>query len=203
MSKQFLFIIFISTTINFHAQDSKAERQAKLDAKKEKKEIQNTIVTKSGYSIAVDQEILIGVGSTPDGDFKYIRRNSGSLFAYYSTTGYQGEANAANAFPRSQSGFKFKVKAIERRGDEKRGYVNYLKIGIGLVNYEVDIENAIAFGEVVLSDQFITDGRTTSIKYDEKTFSVADELIKLKRLMDEGILTREEFDSQKKKLLEK
>lgn len=33
-------------------------------------------------------------------------------------------------------------------------------------------------------------------------FSVADELLKLKKLMDEGIITKEEFEAQKKKLLE-
>ena len=32
--------------------------------------------------------------------------------------------------------------------------------------------------------------------------SVADELLKLKKLMDEGILTKEEFEAQKKKLLD-
>ena len=34
-------------------------------------------------------------------------------------------------------------------------------------------------------------------------FSVADELLKLKKLMDEGIITKEEFEAQKKKLLDK
>ena len=33
------------------------------------------------------------------------------------------------------------------------------------------------------------------------SFSVADEIYKLKALLDEGLLTREEFDAQKKKLL--
>lgn len=33
------------------------------------------------------------------------------------------------------------------------------------------------------------------------TFSVADELLKLKLLMDVGVLSQEEFDAQKKKLL--
>jgi len=32
--------------------------------------------------------------------------------------------------------------------------------------------------------------------------SVADELLKLKKLLDEGVLTQQEFDAQKKKLLE-
>ncbi|MDR0659971.1 MAG: SHOCT domain-containing protein [Prevotellaceae bacterium] len=33
-------------------------------------------------------------------------------------------------------------------------------------------------------------------------FSVADELLKLKKLLDEGIITKEEFEAQKKKLLD-
>ena len=32
---------------------------------------------------------------------------------------------------------------------------------------------------------------------------IADELKKLKELMDDGVLTKEEFDEQKKKLLKK
>jgi hypothetical protein len=33
-------------------------------------------------------------------------------------------------------------------------------------------------------------------------YSVADEIRKLKKLLDEGIITQEEFENQKKKLLE-
>jgi hypothetical protein len=33
------------------------------------------------------------------------------------------------------------------------------------------------------------------------SFSVADELIKLKGLVDAGVLTQEEFDAQKRKLI--
>ena len=35
----------------------------------------------------------------------------------------------------------------------------------------------------------------------ENDFSVADELLKLKSLLDEGIITEDEFDKQKAKLL--
>lgn len=37
---------------------------------------------------------------------------------------------------------------------------------------------------------------------DNKNISVADELLKLKNLLDKGIITEEEFDSQKKKFLD-
>jgi len=203
MKKIVLFLFLLSIGTNSYSQNSKEERQAKIDAKKLKKIVPDTLITRCGYPITVKQDIIIGVGSTPDGDFKFIRRNSASLFAYYSTNGFQGEANAANAFPRNQSGYKFTVKAIEQRGSEKHGYVNYLKIGSGIVNYEVDIENAISFGEIVIPDQYIPQEKKVPTKSDEKTFSVADELIKLKSLLDEGVLTNEEFQSQKKKLLER
>ena len=36
---------------------------------------------------------------------------------------------------------------------------------------------------------------------EEKSISVADELIKLKKLVEEGVLTQDEFDKQKEKLL--
>lgn len=37
----------------------------------------------------------------------------------------------------------------------------------------------------------------------EKSFSASDELIKLKSLLDSGVLTQEEFDTEKKKILSK
>ena len=33
--------------------------------------------------------------------------------------------------------------------------------------------------------------------------SIADEILKLKKLLDDGVLTKEEFETQKKKILEK
>jgi hypothetical protein len=203
MTKIISITMFLIFTVVSYSQTSKEARQAKLDAKKSSKKVSEIFRTKNGYEIAVGQDILIGVGSTPDGDFKFIRRNSSSLFAYYSTNGNQAIANSANAFPRSQSGYKYIVKAIERRGDEKHGYVTYLKIGSGIVNYEIDIENAISSGEIVVPDQFLKNEKNVNVIPSSNTFSVADELIKLKKLLDEGILSQEEFDSQKKKLLER
>ena len=203
MKKITIVLFLFGLNMLCFSQSSKEDRQAKLDAKKLGKVIADTLITKSGYPITVKQDILIGVGSTPDGDFKFIRRNSSSLFAYNSSNGYQGLANSANAFPRNQSGHKYNVKAIERRGSEKRGYVNYIKIGSGMINYEVDIENAISSGEIVIPDEFKQQEEEMPSKFNNQIFSVSDELIKLKKLLDEGVLTKEEFDSQKKKLLER
>jgi hypothetical protein len=164
----------------------------------------DTLFTTSGYKIAEKQEIKIGTGSTPDGDFKFIRRNIASLFAYNSTTGYQGLANSANAFPRSQSGLKYKIKTVEKRGSKKHGYVYYAKIGSGLINYEIDVENAIASGELVVPDEFKPKPKQQAVTVEVKQqMSIADEVTKLKKLLDDGVLTQEEYGAQKKKLLEK
>lgn len=44
-------------------------------------------------------------------------------------------------------------------------------------------------------------GNTQAQAIQQNTFSVADELSKLKALLDSGILTQEEFDQQKNKIL--
>ena len=46
-------------------------------------------------------------------------------------------------------------------------------------------------------------GTTTPVSTSNNNFSLADELLKLKQLLDIGVLTQEEFDEQKNKLLNK
>jgi Short C-terminal domain len=163
----------------------------------------DTLFTTSGYKIVEKQDIKIGTGSMPDGDFKFVRINSASWFAYHSNTGYNGFVNQANSFSRSQSGLNYKIKSIEKRRNKKHGYVYYAKIGSGIINYEIDVENAIASGELNVPDEFKPKTKTAVVVEVKQQVSVADELAKLKKLSDDGILTQEEYEAQKKKLLEK
>jgi hypothetical protein len=60
----------------------------------------------------------------------------------------------------------------------------------------IDIDNAIRYNELV----------TKSLNTEEKVVklsSIADELTKFKKLYDEGILTKDEFEKQKNILLNK
>jgi predicted Zn-dependent peptidase len=84
------------------------------------------------------------------------------------------------------------VAKLEKRGDEQHGYSYYVVLA-GMPRYEVDIENAIASGEVVVP------GRSKNPLAGKN--SVADELVKFKKLLDEGALTQQEFETLKKKLL--
>jgi hypothetical protein len=146
--------------------------------------------------------LKVGVGSMPDGDFKYIRTNSGSLLnvrtdnmGSFTNNSYQ---NQANAFSRSNSGLKFKVLRVENRGTKKNGYVYYAIITDGFVRYEVDVENAIITKELVLPNEYQV---LAKIDNNQTPVSVADEITKLKKLMDDNVITKEEFENQKKKLL--
>jgi hypothetical protein len=149
--------------------------------------------------VYVGQKLKLGTGTMNDGDFKYIRKSNTSLFAYYSPNGNQSAANSANALRRNQSGLEYKVIRIDEKGNKKLGYVYY---PILASRYEVDIDNAIVSGEIVVPDEFKPKQKSMIVEV-KQNISVADELIKLKKLKDDGVITEEEFQAQKKKLLAK
>ncbi|GEJ45244.1 MULTISPECIES: SHOCT domain-containing protein [unclassified Chryseobacterium] len=157
----------------------------------------DTLTTSTGFKIYENLDLKIGTGSMNDGDFKFIRTNASSLFNYYSTTGYQGLANQANSFRRSNSGLIFKVKKIMPRGSKKNGFVYYAKIGSGLMNYEIDIENAIRSGELIVPDEFLPKDKSQRLNQETKY----DRLKKIKELKDSGVLSEDEFQKEKDKIM--
>lgn len=162
----------------------------------------DTLITNVGFKIVENQELTIGTGGMPDGDFKFIRISSTSMFQYTSNNGNNTGKNQANALTRSASGKHYKVVRIDKRGSKKRGYSFYPIINVGATRYEVDIDNAVASGEIKVPDQFLPK-KESPVVVVKQEISVADELTKLKKLYDDGVLTKEEYDAQKKKLLEK
>lgn len=157
----------------------------------------DTLTTSTGFKVYEGLDLKIGTGSMNDGDFKFIRTNASSMFNYYSSTGYQGLANQANSFRRSNSGLTFKVKKIMARGNKRNGYVYYVKIGSGLINYEMDIENAIKSGEVLVPEEFMPKEKSQTQNSETKY----DKLKKIKELRDSGVLSDEEFQKEKDKIM--
>ena len=51
----------------------------------------DTLTTSTGFKVYKGLTLKIGTGSMPDGDFKFIRVNANSMFAYHSNTGYCGQ----------------------------------------------------------------------------------------------------------------
>ena len=158
----------------------------------------DTLTTSTGFKVYKDLDLKIGTGSMNDGDFKFIRTNASSLFNYYSNTGYQGLANQANSFRRSNSGLTFKVKKMITRGNKKNGFVYYAKIGSGMINYEVDLENAIRSRELIIPEEYMPKQKS-QIQYSESKY---DQLKKIKELKDSGVLSEEEFQKEKDKIID-
>jgi hypothetical protein len=151
----------------------------------------DTLYTTSGYKISIGQEIKIGVGTKDNGDFKFITA-ARSLLAMPN--------QRSPSLRSSANGHTATVKKIKAEGNSKNGYVYYIIIGVGEpINYACDIESAIAAGEIVVPEQYKLKAKATATT---QPFSVADELAKLKKLYDDSVITKEEYEAQKKKLLD-
>lgn len=185
MMKKHLILFFFPLYI--HAQDST------------NKMVGDTLVSDYGFKVYKDQQLKVGTGTMPDGDFKYIRIAQTSLFQYQGND--RAGVNSANSLQSNARGLQYKVVRIDKYGNKKRGYVYYPIINVGAVRYQVDLDNAIATGEIEVPDEFKPKPKAVLVEI-KQPVSTADELIKLKKLYDDGILTKEEFEAQKKKLLE-
>jgi len=149
----------------------------------------DTLYTTYGYKITVGQEIKLGTGTRDNGDFKFISVSRNSWMA----------PGPKQAPLRKKSNHHVAVvKKIVQHGNAKNGYIFYAIIGVDdIVNYECEVEDAIAAGEIVVPDEYKHNPNKPG-----QSISVADEITKLKKLYDDGVITKEEFETQKKKLLE-
>lgn len=94
------------------------------------------------------------------------------------------------------------------------GYIQFVLMGSheskGGVMHAVSDENTVIFSngsqykhalEIKEYIEKLNNEPVTQTVIQQSTISVADEIRKLKELLDEGLLTQEEFDEQKKRLL--
>ncbi len=179
--KPLLTILFISLSLSVFAQQLSQSG--------------DTLIASNGMKFYHGLMIKLGTGTLPNGDFKYINTSPTSWIAYAGSV-------TPTSLGKSFSGISFTVKEIKKYGSQKRGYSYHLVLGGGnIVNYHCDIENAITSGEVIVPDEF-KKKQTATIQINQ-TLSVSDELVKLKKLYSDSILTKEEYEAQKKRLLEK
>ena len=159
----------------------------------------DTLYSSSGFKIYKGLELNIGAGSTPDGDFKFIRRNSTGFGAVMATTNNNAYNKDQFSLQRSYAGHKGPVVKIVQRGTKKTGYVYEPLISlVGGVRYEIDVDNAIASGELNVPDEF----KTHSNQAVATTLSIPEQLEKLNKLYKDSVLTKEEYEAQKKKILQ-
>ena len=131
----------------------------------------------------IGDTIKLGRGSTPTGDFAYFQ--VGGVMTSTSTD--LNANNTGRIFSGSNVVIK-KIREYNKKGAQKVLFV----VGAGtFTNYNLWIEDAIATCE-------IEDCKKIDIA--EKSDNL-DRLIKLKKLLDSGAITQNEYDAEKKKIL--
>lgn len=137
----------------------------------------------NGITYKEGDEIKLGRGSDTDGRFVYVFMGGWAM----STNPEANRLGAANA------GLLVTVKKIKKY-NYKRYKGIYMTVGGGNIsNYILDIENAISTCEIEDCKKENNSISTTD-KYDK--------LAKLKKLFDEGVLSEEEYNVEKKKILQ-
>ncbi|RYC70854.1 SHOCT domain-containing protein [Spirosoma sordidisoli] len=173
---------FIATVI-FVAVLGNAYGQASLYGKKQ----EGPLTLEGGKQVSVGDTIHFGRGTMPGGDFKYIQTPANAIVGL-----------AESSLPHQWGGRFAIVNAIRTNETKRFGKKTYVVVSAGR-NAMIEIEPAIEVGEVVaINSQSV---KTKNATNSSSTVSVADELIKLKQLLDAGAISQGEYDQQKKKLL--
>lgn len=158
-----------------------------------KKNDPNRYTASNGITYTIGDTVKLGMGSSPNGNFRYLNIGGwGAVLLYNSNDGVE-----QFDIGRGYSGLNVNIKAI-RYYKFKGATKVYFSVGGGnITNYILDIESAIATCEVVPCKG--NNSGTTIIQ----PLSTADEIKKLHELKKDGIITEEEFEQQKQKLLSK
>ena len=157
---------------------------------------------KGGGEIKIGEEIRLGRGSDDNGTFRYIQVNEASMMRAYNTNGTQRGVQEANALPNKFNGLKGKIIDIVDRGNKRTGYKVFVIIGVGeMRRYQIDLDSALEYGEVIV-DGYVNPNKKEEIKaVASSSSSIADEIKKLKELKESGIITEEEYEKAKSKLI--
>lgn len=143
-----------------------------------------------GWTIKEGDTLLLGKGTMPTKKFAFIYQGSKKPFVNPNASNYEKIYLTNNAK-------QARVKNLRVYGNKKSGYTVVAVVGVGeMQNYWLEIDNAIEAGELIPPAEYATK------KNDAPKLSKADELKKWKDLLDAGAITQEEYDAQKKKILE-
>ncbi|TDN80361.1 putative oligomerization/nucleic acid binding protein [Salegentibacter sp. 24] len=146
----------------------------------------------NGITYEVGDEIKLGRGSDTDGRFVYVNMAGwGAALTATNNAKYNAEQNRLGS---TNSGLIVTVKKIKEYNKKRFKGVIFTVGGGNITNYTLDIENAIATCEIDDCSEENETAPSSTDKYDQ--------LAKLKELFDSGVLTEEEFESEKKKILE-
>lgn len=144
-------------------------------------------VLSNGISFKEGDTIILGTGSDPTGDFKFIYNPPNYLLGAKQQSLSKQYSNAHLVIKR------FNTYTNKKVGSKVWAVVN----PGGILNGVIELQQAYDAGEIIVKGKPPISKNAISAA----SSSVADELIKLKTLLDAGAITKPEYEAQKKKLL--
>jgi hypothetical protein len=212
--KYLIILIAFSTQYSYGQISASNLKIDSLSAKKD------TLYTASGFKFFKGQMIKIGAGSSPDGYFKFIRKSDlvpfmGQPIASTSAVKVNYVDDKFNTLPPKYSGKYFAVCGFEAIGNKRSGFTylpliresfNGLLSKLSGPYYQIDTENAVNNDEINYAGfnktkKGVNPVVEVKIIQDKQQLSLADELSKLKKLLDDGTLNKEEYEALKKKII--
>ena len=150
----------------------------------QKKDKLTSYTASNGINYKVGDILWLGKGSGVNGQFEYVK--IGGWAKKLSSTPMKLSYKNENR--------PFTIKKIFKYRSEKWKSVHLTLGSDSSTNYTMDLDNAISNGEV---RQSIEKRDTDQLKNYDKY----DRIAKLKKLLDDGALTKDEYESEKGKLL--
>lgn len=202
--KKLLSICFAVFSLHASAQEASRPEYALMKGTELTRHVEsNGYVTNVGYSVKAGDELVLGKGTLPNKFFAFIYQSPMGYFSE-TTLDASNRKNLTSGF----AGKNVKIKRLQSYGTKRTGYNVVAIVGAGdIVNYWIELDQAIDAGEIIIPEPYASkldiNKKNTPLVIQQSSVSVADEIKKLKELHDSGILTQEEYETSKKKLLEK
>lgn len=146
--------------------------------------------TTAGTVVHVGDTLRLGRGSLPTGEFQYV---------FVPDNVFIGSKQ--QNFTSQMSNLSVRVKDIRLQRSRNFGDKTVAVIKANTLNGCVDLNAAEAAGEIITANTRSTAISAAAPASAAPPLSTADELLKLKKLYDQHVLTKAEYDAQKAKLL--
>jgi len=158
------------------------------------KQKQTEYTASNGITYHVGDTLRLGRGSDPQGNFRYVVMGGWASWLPSDASKGVGQSNMGKAFTGTAAIIK-KMRKETRKKVDRQIFV----VGMSAVsNCDIYVEDALATGELVGAKKTET---VAAVAPAVPAISPADELAKYKKLLDQGAITKADYEAMKKKLL--